>query len=59
MKRPIIRWLMRVALLLLLAGLNSCTQPQVYGSIGISSGSGYRGSGPPISTGISMGGRTY
>lgn len=55
-----------VALLLLCAGLASCEDPQVYGSVGVSSygGGGYYGGGrygsnPRVGGSISVGGRIY
>jgi hypothetical protein len=39
---------------------NACSEPQIYGSIGISSYSGYGyGGGPRMGGSISMGGRIY
>lgn len=61
-------WLIvRVTLLtLILAGLSGCSDPHVYGSIGVSSGySSYGGygrggwGGPGLSTSISIGGRIH
>lgn len=49
----------RLSLLFVLcAGLSGCDDPQVYGSVGISSGwGGYHGGGPRVHTSISLGGR--
>lgn len=43
------------------SGLSGCSDPQVYGSIGVSSGYGgyYGGRGPRVSTSISVGGRIF
>lgn len=57
MKRMIraLRW---SGLALLLACLGGCDDPQVYGSIGVSSGWGsYGGWGSGVHTSISVGGR--
>jgi hypothetical protein len=42
-------------------GLSGCSDPQVYGSIGISSGYGghYGGRGPHVNTSFSVGGRIF
>jgi hypothetical protein len=51
---------LRGLLLLLLAGpLAGCDDPQVYGSIGVSSyhGSGYYGGGPRVGGSVVIGGR--
>ena len=51
------RWL-RLAAVLLLAGSVTGCDPQVYGSIGVSSGySSWGGSGPNVGGSISIGGR--
>ena len=59
-KRNVMK-LMRVAALLAISlGLASCEDPQVYGSVGVSSyggGYGYYGGGPRVGTSISIGGR--
>jgi hypothetical protein len=43
------------------AGLSGCSDPHVYGSIGVSSGYGgyYGGHGPRVNTSISVGGRIF
>ncbi len=42
----------------LAAGLSGCSDPQVYGSVGVSSGfGGWHGSGTRVHTSISVGGR--
>ena len=51
---------LRFAILtLLLASLSGCEDPQVYGSIGVSSygGGGYYGGGPRMGGSLSVGGR--
>jgi uncharacterized membrane protein len=54
-----------LALALVCAGLASCEDPQVYGSVGVSSygGGGYYGGryggGPRVGGSISVGGRIY
>ena len=50
---------LRIAVLaVLLASLSGCDDPQVYGSIGVSSGYGsYGGWGSGVHTSISIGGR--
>ena len=50
---------LRIALVaMLLASLSGCDDPQVYGSIGVSSGYGsYGGWGSGVHTSISIGGR--
>lgn len=59
MKRSLIRNLLAVVLAGLTASLSGCSDPNVYGSIGISSGYGgyYGGGGPHVRTSISIGGR--
>ena len=50
----------KIALVLgLLAGLSGCSDPQVYGSVGISNGFGGHGGygSPRVRTSISVGGR--
>ena len=52
-----LRWLI---LILALAGLSGCDDPQVYGSVGVSTGFGsshWGGSGTRMHTSISVGGR--
>ena len=50
-----VRWLLVAALV---SGLTGCSDPQVYGSVGISSGYGGSGwGGPRVHTSISVGGR--
>ena len=45
---------------ILVSGLSGCSDPHVYGSIGISSGyGGHYGSGPRVNTSISVGGRIF
>ena len=58
MKRPT-RWLAALALGSIMAALSGCSDPHVYGSIGVSSGyGGYHGGyGPRVNTSISIGGR--
>jgi hypothetical protein len=43
------------------SGLSGCSDPHVYGSIGVSSGYGgyYGGHGPRVNTSISVGGRIF
>ena len=43
------------------SALSGCSDPHVYGSIGISSGYGgyYGGHGPRVNTSISVGGRIF
>ena len=49
-----------LALLIATASLGGCEDPQVYGSIGVSSGySSYGGWGNGMRTSISVGGRIY
>jgi hypothetical protein len=65
MKNFAFRFAKTLALLVLCAGLASCEDPQVYGSVGVSSygGGGYYGgrynSGPRMGGSISVGGRIY
>ncbi len=44
-------------LVLAMASLSACSDPQVYGSVGISSGWGGSGFGSGVHTSISVGGR--
>jgi hypothetical protein len=53
-----------LALMVLCAGLSACEDPQVYGSIGVSSygGGGYHGGyggGPRMGGSVRIGGRIY
>jgi hypothetical protein len=60
--QSIIRTAKLLATLILAAGLSGCDDPQVYGSVGISSGySSYGGhnSGPRMRGSISVGGRIH
>ena len=43
------------------SGLSGCSDPHVYGSIGVSSGYGghYGGRGPHVNTSFSVGGRIF
>jgi len=53
-------WLVRAVLATALClALSSCDDPQIYGSVGISSygGGGYYGGGPRVGGSISIGGR--
>ncbi len=55
------RLLQLTAMVVLAAGLSGCDDPQVYGSVGISSGyggyGGYNRYGSGVHTSISIGGR--
>lgn len=58
------RSLCAVIVLALAGSLGGCSEPQIYGSIGVSSysgygGYGYYGGGPRIGGSITMGGRIY
>lgn len=65
--KTIFRLLARVlgvmALVLVTLSLGGCSDPQIYGSVGVSSGyggyygGGYYGGGPRMRTSISVGGR--
>jgi len=60
--RSVVRWLKLVAIAIVAAGLGGCDDPQVYGSIGVSSGysswGGSRyGGNPRVGGSISVGGR--
>ena len=59
MKQRLIRYFLAVALAALTVSLGGCSNPNVYGSIGVSSGFGgyYGGGGPHVRTSISIGGR--
>ena len=59
MKRSLKRYVLAATLAVLTASLSGCSDPNVYGSIGISSGYGgyYGGHGPNVRTSISIGGR--
>ncbi|MDH4049453.1 MAG: hypothetical protein OEW68_15665 [Gammaproteobacteria bacterium] len=61
MRKTVLRIIRTAALLMLCAGLSACDDPQVYGSIGISSygGGGYYGGGPRMGGTISIGGRIF
>ena len=50
-----------LALIVLCGSLAACEDPQVYGSIGVSSygGGGYYGGGRRMGTSVSIGGRIY
>ena len=52
-------WLRVAVVVMLAAGQTSCSSPQVYGSIGVSSYGGGYGYGPRVGGSISMGGRIY
>jgi len=60
MKNNIIRLGKLITLLTLCLGMSSCEDPQVYGSVGVSSygGGGYRGGGRGYGS-VSIGGRIY
>ena len=60
MKNNIIRLGKLLTLLVLCSGMSSCEDPQVYGSVGVSSygGGGYYGGGRTHGS-ISIGGRIY
>ena len=54
------RWIKLASILCLSTGLTACDDPQIYGSVGVSSGySSYRGynSGPRMHGSITVGGR--
>lgn len=54
------RWIKVVMIAVAALALSGCEDPQVYGSIGISSGYGsYGGWGSGMRTSISVGGRIY
>lgn len=61
--RALLRPLMAVMLAIGVLSLGGCSDPQVYGSVGVSSGyggyygGGYYGGGPRVRTSISIGGR--
>ncbi|TDG13357.1 hypothetical protein E2F43_07380 [Seongchinamella unica] len=59
MKQTLLRYCLAAALACLTASLSGCSDPNIYGSIGISSGYGgyYGGHGPHVRTSISIGGR--
>ena len=46
-----------IALVVAMASLSGCSDPHVYGSVGISSGWGGHGFGSGVHTSISVGGR--
>lgn len=60
---PHLRTVVTAVLLLALSlGLNGCDDPKIYGSIGVSSYSGYggyHGGGPRVGGSISFGGRIF
>jgi hypothetical protein len=60
MKNSFIRQAKLVTLLMLCIGVSSCEEPQIYGSVGISSygGGGYHG-GYGTRGSIAIGGRIY
>ena len=60
MKKSISRLGKLVTLLVLCSGMSSCDDPQVYGSVGVSSygGGGYHG-GSRTHGSVSIGGRIY
>ena len=52
------RWLRVVLVAGLVSGPGGCSDPQVYGSVGVSSGFGsWGGSGTRVHTSVSVGGR--
>ena len=54
----LIRWLRLLLVTAIVSTLSGCSDPQVYGSVGVSSGFGsWGGSGPRVHTSISVGGR--
>lgn len=60
--RRVMVWLRLVLLSVLVLGLSGCSDPHVYGSIGISTGYsswGHGGWGGGIGTNISIGGRIH
>jgi hypothetical protein len=61
MKTTISRILKAGAVAVLCLSLGGCDDPQIYGSIGISSygGGGYYHGGPRMGGGISIGGRIF
>lgn len=61
MKKTIIRFGKLLVLVLAFTSMSSCDDPQVYGSIGVSSygGGGYYGGGPRMGGSVSIGGRIY
>lgn len=60
MKTRFIRLFKLATILILFVGMSACDDPQVYGSIGISSygGGGYHGGGRGYGS-VSIGGRIY
>jgi len=46
---------------IIFASMSSCEDPQIYGSVGVSSygGGGYYGGGPRMGGSVSIGGRIY
>jgi hypothetical protein len=66
MKHNMIRIGRLIVLMIFCSGLTACEDPQVYGSIGVSSyggggyhGGGYYGGNPRVGGSISIGGRIY
>ena len=52
------RWLRVLLVTTMISALGGCSDPQVYGSVGVSSGIGsWGGSGTRVHTSISVGGR--
>ena len=52
------RWLRLLLVAAIVSTLSGCSDPQVYGSVGVSSGFGsWGGSGTRVHTSISVGGR--
>ena len=58
MRKTIVKSLKFGILLALCSGLTGCDDMRVYGSVGVSSYSGYYGS-PSLGTSISIGGRLF
>lgn len=61
--RTVARWVKLMIFMGLSLSLTGCEDPQVYGSVGISSGyssyGGYGGGGPRMRGSISVGGRIF
>lgn len=59
MKTLTVRVAKLLALALLCSGISACDDPQIYGSVGVSSysGGGYYGGGTRVGTSVTIGGR--
>ncbi|MFW2404558.1 MAG: hypothetical protein ACN4GT_07310 [Gammaproteobacteria bacterium] len=56
--RLVVRWCKLLAVAIVAAGLGGCDDPQVYGSIGVSSGfNSWGGGGSRVGGSVSIGGR--